>query len=183
MDRSMPGFPVLHYLLEFAQTQFHWVSDAIQLSHPLSPPSPSALSLSSIRIFSSELPLHIRWPKYWRFSFSISTSNEYLGLISFSIDWFDLLAVQRTLKSLQHYNLEASVLWRSALFMVQLWHPYMTTGKISELRIHIIFSHLVCNHIATDWQWQIKPLPKQHQNLGIEKKIVFPGCWAGGEDF
>ena len=123
----------------------------------------------SIGIFSSELVLCIRWPKYWSFSFSISTSNEYLGLISFSIDWLDLLAVQGSLKSLQHHNLEASVLWRSAFFMVQLGHPYMTTGKVSELRIHIFFSHLVCNHTGTDCWWQIKPLPKQHQNLGVDE--------------
>ena len=86
----------------------------------------------SIRVFSSELALHIRWPEYWGFSFSISPSNEYSGLISFRIDWFDLLAVQRTLKSLlQHHNSEASVLWCSGFFMAQLSHPYITTGKIS----------------------------------------------------
>ena len=81
-------------------------------------------------IFSNESVLHIRWPKYWSFSFSISPSSEYLGLISFSIDWLDLLAVQGTLNSLlQHHNLKASVLWGSAFFMVQLSHPYRTTGK------------------------------------------------------
>ena len=85
----------------------------------------------SIRVFSSESVLHIRWPKYWSFSFSISPSNEYSGLISFRIDWFDLLAVQGTLKSLlQHYSLKASILQCSAFFMVQLSYPYMTTGKI-----------------------------------------------------
>ena len=84
----------------------------------------------SIRVFSNEVALHIRWPKYWSFSFSISPSNEYLRLISFRIDWFDLSAVQETLKSLlQHYSLKASILWCSAFFMVQLSHPYMTTGK------------------------------------------------------
>ena len=84
----------------------------------------------STRIFSSELALHVRWQKYWSFSFSISPSNEYLGLIYFRIDWFDLLAVQGTLKSLlQHHNLEPWILWYSALFMVQLSHPYMTPGK------------------------------------------------------
>ena len=85
-----------------------------------------------IRVFSSESALHIRWPKYW--SFSISPSNEYSGLISFRMDWFDLLAVQETLKSLlQHHNMKASVLWYSAFFMVQLSHPYMTTGKTIAL--------------------------------------------------
>ena len=98
IDCRKPGFPVLHHLLEFAQTHVHWVSDAIQPSHPLSPPSPSALNLSSIRVFANESVLRIRRPKYW--SFSISPSNEFSGLISFRIDWFDLLAVQGTLKSL-----------------------------------------------------------------------------------
>ena len=88
----------------------------------------------SIRVFSSESILHIRWPKYWSFSFSISPSNKYSGLISFSIDWFDLLAVQGTLKSLlQHHNSKASVLWCSTFFMVQLSNPYMTTGKTIAL--------------------------------------------------
>ena len=90
----------------------------------------------SIRDFSSELALHIQWPKYWSFSFSISPSNEYSGLISFRIDWFDLLAVQGTLKSLlQHHNSKASMLWCSAFFMVQISHPYMTTGKTRALNI------------------------------------------------
>ena len=88
----------------------------------------------SIRVFSNESPLWIGWPKYWSFSFSISPSNEYSGLISFKIDWFDLFAVQGTLKSLlQHDNLKASVLWHSGFFMVQLSHPYMTTGKTTAL--------------------------------------------------
>ena len=88
----------------------------------------------SIRVFSNESLLQIRWPKYWSFSFSISPSNEYSGLISFRIDWFDLLAVQGALKSLlQHHSSKASVLWPSAFFIVQLSHPYMTTGKIIAL--------------------------------------------------
>ena len=87
----------------------------------------------SIRVFSNESALHIRWPKYWNFSFSISPSNEYSGLISFRIDWFDLLAVQGTFKSLQHHNSKASVLRCSAFFIVQLSHPYMTTGKTTAL--------------------------------------------------
>ena len=105
MDCSMPGFPVLHHLLDFAQTHVHWVSNTIQPSHPLS----SLLLLPSvfpnIKVFPCESALHITWPKYWSFRFSISPSNDYSGLISFRIDLFDLLAVQRTLKSLlQHYN-------------------------------------------------------------------------------
>ena len=83
----------------------------------------------SIRVFSSESALHIRWPKYWSFSFSISPSNEYSRLISFRIDWFDLLAVQGTRKSLQYHSSKASILWHSAFLMVQLSHPYMTAGK------------------------------------------------------
>ena len=88
----------------------------------------------SIRVFSNELALHIRWPKYWSFSSSISPSNKYSALTSFRIDWFDLLAIQGTLKSLlQHYSSKASILWRSAFFIVQLSHPYMTTGKTIAL--------------------------------------------------
>ena len=88
----------------------------------------------SIRVLSSESVLHIRWPKYWSFSFSISLSNEYSGLISFRMDWLDLLVVQTTLKSLlQHHSLKASILWHSAFFIVQLSHPYMTTGKTIAL--------------------------------------------------
>ena len=100
MNHSTPGLPVYHQLPEFTQTHVHRVSDAIQPSHPLLSPSPPTFNLSSIRVFSSESVLHIRWPKYWSFSFSISPSNEYSGLISFRIDCFDLLAVQGTLKSL-----------------------------------------------------------------------------------
>ena len=126
MNCSTPGLPVHHQLPEFTQTLVHQVGDAIQPSHPLLSPSPPA----SIRVFSSESILHIRWPKYWSFSFSISSSNEYSGLISFRIDWFDLLAVQVTLRSLlQHHSSKASILRRSAFFLVQLSHPYMTTGK------------------------------------------------------
>ena len=88
----------------------------------------------SIRVFSNESTLHMRWPKYWSFSFSISPSNEHPGLISFKMDWLDLLAVQGTLKSLlQHHSSKASILWRSAFFTVQLSHPYMTTGKTIDL--------------------------------------------------
>ena len=101
MDCNIPGFPVHHQLLEFAQTHIHWVSDAIQPSCPLSSPSPPpAFSLAQHQVFPKDLALHIRWPQYWRFSFSISPTNEYSGLISLRIDWLDLLAVQGTLKSL-----------------------------------------------------------------------------------
>ena len=98
MDYSTPGFAVHHQLLEPTQIHIHCVRDAIQLSHPLSPPSPPPSIFPSIRVFSNESVLHIRWPKYWSFSFNISPSNEYSGLISFTMDWLDLLAVQGTLK-------------------------------------------------------------------------------------
>ena len=119
-DCSTPGFPVLHYLPEFAQTNVHWFSDAIQSSLPLSPPSP-ALNLSQYQGLSQWVnsTLCIRWPKYWNFSFSISISNEYSGLISFRSDWFDLLAVQRILKNLgQHRTWKTSIIWQLAFFMV-----------------------------------------------------------------
>ena len=111
MDYSTLGFPVHLQLLELAQTHLLQVSDAIQPSHPLLSPSPPTFNLFSIRVFSNESALPIRWPKYWSSSFSISSSNEYSGLISFRIDWFDLLAVQAILKSLlQHHNSKSSVL-------------------------------------------------------------------------
>ena len=111
------------------QTPVHWVSDAIQSSHPLLLP-PSIFP----RVFSNESVLHIRWPKLWSFSFSISPSNEYSGLISFRMDWLDLLAVQGTRNSLlQHHSSKPTILWRSALFIVQMSHPYMTMGKTRAL--------------------------------------------------
>ena len=133
----MPGFPVHHELPELAQTHVHQVGDALQPSHSLSSPSPPAFSLSQHQggnSFSHESVLHIRWPKYWSFSFSISPANEYSGLISFRTDCFDLLAVQGTLKSLlQHHSLKASILWRLAFFIVKFSHPYMITGKTIAL--------------------------------------------------
>ena len=106
-------------------------SSHLILGHPLLLLPPV---LPSIRVFSKESTLHMRWPKYWSFSFSISPSNEYTGLITFRMDWLDLLAVQGTLKSLlQHHSSKASTLWRSAFFTVQLSHPYMTTGKTTAL--------------------------------------------------
>ena len=111
-----------------------WVGDAIQPSHPLSSPYPPPPTSPSIRVFSNESTLCMRWPKYGSFSFSLSPSNEHPGLISFRMDWLDLLAVQGTLKSLlQHHSSKASILWQSAFFTVQLSHPYMTTGKIIAL--------------------------------------------------
>ena len=128
VNHSTPGLSVHHQLPEFTHTQFHRVSDSI---HPLLllPPIPP-----SIRVFSNESTLLMRWPKYWSFSFSIIPSKEIPGLISFRMDWLDLLAVQRTLKSLlQHHSSNASILQCSAFFIVQLLHPYMTTGKTIAL--------------------------------------------------
>ena len=141
-DCSMPGFPVHHQLLELAQTHVHWISDALQPSHAVSSPSPVSI-FPSIRVFSNESVLHMRWPKDCSFNFSNSPSNEYSGLISFRIDWSDLLAVQGTLKSLQHHSSKASVLRCSAFFMVQLLHPYMTTGKTIALTRWTFFGKVV----------------------------------------
>ena len=134
MDCSILGFPVHHRLPELAQTHIRWVDDAIQKSHLLSSPSPPASNLSWHQGFSNDSVLWIRWPKYWSFSFSISPSNEYSGLISFRIDWFDLPAVQETLTSLlQHSSSKASILQCSAFFIVQLSHPYIENWKNHSL--------------------------------------------------
>ena len=134
MDCSTPGLPVHHQLPESTQTHVHRIGDAIQPSHPLLPFLLPPSIFPSIRDFSSESVLCIRWPKYWSFSFSISCSSEYSGLISFRMDWLDLLVVQGTLKRLlQHYTSKASILQCSAFFIVQLLHPYMTTGKTMAL--------------------------------------------------
>ena len=137
MECSTLGLPVHHQLLEFTQTHVHQVSDANQSSHSLSSsPSPPAFDLSQHQGFSNESALHIRWPKYWSFSFSISPSNEHSGLISFRMDWLDLLVVQETLKGLfQYHSSKASILQYSAFFRVQLSHPYLTTGKTIVLTI------------------------------------------------
>ena len=160
MDCSSPGFPVLQNFPEFAQTHVHWVGDVIQPFHPLSSPSPLALHFSQHQgLFQWVGSSPQVGPKFWSFNLSISPSNEYSGLISFRIEWFDLLAVQGTLKSLQHHSskplqseghksllqhhsLKASILWHSAFFTVQLSHPYMTTGKAIPLTI--------CDYIC--WQ-------------------------------
>ena len=130
MNRSTPGLPVHHQLPEFTQTHVHWVGDAIQPSHPLSSPSPPAPSPSQHQGLFQWVNSSHQVPKNWSFNFSISPSNEHPGLITFRMDWVDLLEVQGTLKSLlQHHSSKASIFPRSALFTVQLSHPYMTTGK------------------------------------------------------
>ena len=130
MNHSVPGLPVHQKLPEFIQTHAHRAGDAIQPSHPLSPPSPPSPNPPASGSFPMNPTLHIMWPKYWSFSFSISPSSEHPGLISFRMDWLDLFALQGTLKTLlQHHSSKASILWCSAFFTVQLSHPYMTTEK------------------------------------------------------
>ena len=134
---------------------------------PLIPPS--------IRVFSNESTLHMRWPKYWSFSFNISPSNEHLGLISFRMDWLDLLAVQGTLKSLlQHDSSKASILQRSAFFMVQLSHPYMTTGKTIALTIWTFVSKVmssVCEEKQS--RRRVESDGKGHEpEMGMRKHLI-----------
>ena len=130
MDCSTPGLPVYHQLPEFTQTHIHQVGDAIQPSHLLSSPSPPAPIPPRIRAFSNKSTLHMRWPKYWSFVFSISRSNEHPGLISFRMDWLDLLAIQGTLKSLlQHHSSNASILWHSVLTNFRLIMCFTGIGQ------------------------------------------------------
>ena len=141
MECSTPSLLALQ-LPEFAKTDVHWVDDAIHPSHPLHPPSPPALNLR-IRVFSNELALCIQWPKYWNFSFSISPFNKYSGLIPFRTDWFDLLAVQRTLKCLlQHHSSKASILQCLSFFMVQLSHLYKTIAFMIQTFVGKVMSLL-----------------------------------------
>ena len=134
MNRSTPGLPVHHQLPEFTHTHVHWVGDAIQPSHPLSSPSPPAPNPSQHQGLFQWVNSSHEVAKILSFSFSISPSNEQPGLISFRMDWLDLLEVQGTLKSLlQHHSSKASIFWLSAFFTVQLSHPYMTTGKTIAL--------------------------------------------------
>ena len=139
MNCSTPAFPVLHCLLESAQTRVHGVSDGIQSSHPLFPSFPPALNFFQHQVFSNELVLHIRWTNYWNFSVSISPSNEY-PKISFRIDCFDLLAVKKTLKSLYLHNSKALILQYSAFFTGQFSHVYLTTGKTIALTIWTLWA-------------------------------------------
>ena len=134
MNHSMPGLPVHHQFLESTQTHVHCVGDAIQHLILCCPLLLLPSIFPSIRVFSNESALRISWPKYGTFSFNISPSNQYTGLISFRMDWLDLLAVQGTLKShLQHHSSKASILRHSGFFIIQLSHPYLTTGKTIAL--------------------------------------------------
>ena len=179
MDCSTPGVPVFHRLLENAQTHVHWVGDAIQPSHPLSSPSLPVFNLFPASGSFQVSVLLIRWPKYW--SFSISPSNEYSGLISYRIDWYDLLAVQGALESLlQCHSWKASILWCSAFLMVQLSHPYTITGKTILLTIWttvgsltiIIFSEFwvldtyTWGNVKNFWKWKMPIiLNDSHQSI------------------
>ena len=159
MSRSTPGLPVHHQLPELTQTHVHRVSDAIQPSHPLPSPSPPAPNPSQHQSLSNESTLRMRWPKYWSFSFSIIPSKEIPGLMSFRMDWLDLLAVQGTLKSLfQHHSSKVSILRHSAFFTVQLSHPYMTTGKTIVLTRRTFVGKVMSAHhfIGNKWgkQWK-----------------------------
>ena len=163
MNHSTPGLPVHHQLLEFMQTHVHWVvpSSNLILCRPLLllPPIPL-----SIRVFSNESILRMRWPKYWSFSFSIIPSKEIL--ISFRMDWLDLLAVQGTLKSLlQHHSSKASILQRSAFFTVQLLHPYMTTGKTIALTRWTFVGNLISLLLNMLSRWVITFLPRSKRLL------------------
>ena len=150
MNHSSLGLPVHHQLPKFTQTHVHQVSDAVQPSHPLLSPSPPVPIPPSIRVFSNESALRMRWPKYWSISFSIIRSKEHPGPISFRMDWLDLFAVQGTLKSLlQHHRSNASILRHSAFFTVQFSHTYVTTGKTIALTRRTLVSKvmsLLLNH-------------------------------------
>ena len=135
-------------LLKFMSIDSVMPSNHLILCHPLLLPS----AFPSIRVFSDESVLRIRWPKYWSFSFNISPSSEYSGLISFRMDWLDLLAVQGTLKS-QHHSSKASILWHSAFFIVQLSHPYMTTGKTIALTRQTLWK----DHVKIIWNSDLCP--------------------------
>ena len=163
MNRSTPGLPVHHQLPEFTQTHVHRVSDAIQPSHPLSSPSPPPPIPPSIRVFSNESTLRMRWPKYWSFSFSMSPSKEHPGLI-FRMDWLALIEVQGTLRSLlQHHSSKASILRCSFFFIVQLSHPYMTTGENVALTRRTFVGKVMSLLSNTLSRFVIAFLPRSHQ--------------------
>ena len=144
MDCSTPGLLGHYHLPELTQTHVHRVSDAIQPSHLCRPLLLQPSIFPSIRVFSNESVLYIRWPKYWSFSFSISPSSEYSRLISFRLDWLDLFEVQGTLKSLlQHHSSKSSTFWHSASFIVHLSNPYMTTGKTTALTSWTFFGKVM----------------------------------------
>ena len=166
----MPCLPVPHHLLEFARAYVHCIRDAIKPSHTLTPSSPSSLE-PSIMDFSKELSVCIRWPKYWSFSFSISPSSDYSGLISLKIDWFDLLAIQETFRRLlQQHCLKASILWHSAFFTVQ---PYVTTEKTIALTIWTFFNRVMSLLFNTLSRFVIAFLPRRNLSLLSPFPLLF----------
>ena len=179
MDCSMPGFPVHHQLPELTQNHVHWVSDAIQPSYRcrflLLLPS----IVPSISVFSNESAVCIRWPKYWSFSFNISPSNEYSGLISFRMDWLDLFEVQGTLKSLlQHHSSKASILWCSAFFMIQLSHSYMTSRKniaLTRLSRLVVTFLPRSKHLLISWLQSPSAVILEHPQNSLS---LFPHLFA-----
>ena len=166
MDCTTPGFPVHHQPSELTQTHVHWVADAIQPSHPLSSPSPPAFNHSQHQgLFQWVSSLH-QVATYWSFSFSISPSNEYSGLISLRMDWLELLAVHRTLKSLlQHHSSKASILQHSFIFIVQLSHPYMTIGKTIALTRRTFVGKVISLLFNMLSRWVIAFLPRSQHLL------------------
>ena len=166
--------PCPSQLLESTQTHVHQVGDAIQPSHSLSSPSPPAFNLSHIRVFSNESALHIRWPKYWSFSFSISPSNEYSGLISFRIDWSELLAVQETLKSLlQHHSSKASVLQHSAFHPIQWCHSFVSSVFDSVCDIKANTNIALKPMRNKKWEW-VSNLALRFEGWSLLNKHTYP---------
>ena len=167
MNCRLPGFPIHCQLLELSQTHVLRVGNAIQSSCPLLSPSAPTFSLSQHQgLSSNESVLCIRWPKHWSFSFSISVSNEYSGLISFRTDWFHLLAIQGTLKSLlQHHSSKASILQHSAFFMFQLSHSFMTTGKTIAWTRQTFFGKVMSLLFNTLSKFVIAFLPRSEHLL------------------
>ena len=203
MNRIMPGLPVHHQLPEFTQTHVHWVGDAIQPSHPLLSPSPPAPNPSQhLSVFQWVNTSH-EVAKYWSFSFSIIPSKEIPGLISFRMDWLDLLVVQGTRKSLlQHHSSKASILLHSAFFIVQLSHPYMLTrrtfvGKVMSLLLNMLSSLVITflpksKCVLISWLRSASTVilePQKiksdtvslsicHEVMGSDAMILVPECWA-----
>ena len=179
MDCSKPGFPVLtisRSLLKLMSIELVILSNHLILCYPLLL-LPSIFP--SIWVFSSETAFRIRWPKYWSFSFSISPSNEYSGLISFRIDWFDLLEVQRTLKSLlQHCNSKASILQHSAFFMIQLSHSYTTTGKTIALTLQTFAGKVISLFFNMLSRLVVAFLPRNKHLLILWLQSQSPVFWS-----
>ena len=194
MDCSTPGFPALYYFLEFARTHVSSLSESVMISNHLILCHPFLLPLifPSIRVFSNGSALHIRWPKYWCFSFSISPSNEYSGLIFFRIDWFDLRAVQGTLKSLlQHHSSKASILQHSIFSMVQLSHPYMTTirktialtiqtfvGEVMSLLFNMLSSLVIAflprsKYLSISWLQSLSTVILEPKKIKFKIKLLY----------